>query len=512
MQACPMVKKFLYSASLLASVLICAQESVYEPISFSTPLMHFTGAGKAEVLVKGGPNGERCNKISTTQVNKHRWEATRYKILGRKNYQLWGEKIKYSFSVKGKGVLQVICMNRGDRDSAYAAAEILPLKDIQLSQDWQRVDVAFDCLSPRFGRNAYITFKMAGEGNYFILALEKLQSLPPSGSSISVSPKHLITYPGEKAAVTFSFPKKAKVSVFDGSRQFEQQVSNSLSLDVTGKVSPGKIAPGTRIPGVGRVSVYDPATGQHAAVFINCIPKKEYDELDAAAKKIRLDRNLSVLFLGDSLTDYDRSRNYTDKLAFWINKYNPGKFSFRNAGVGGDHIVSLHNRLTGDPRTWRKNMYQDLFKKKYDLIFIFLGHNDTRAHYRTDGKVYQPVPSEIQAQYWRKTIQFLRSKSKAEIILISPSASDFQMCLKAASYNKKAGKNYVIFGEAPRVKEYFDIQKQIAKEFDLKIIDIYSPLEKMSPKSHLFTIPDGVHLSSSGNNYLSLHLLRFFSR
>ena len=86
------------------------------------------------------------------------------------------------------------------------------------------------------------------------------------------------------------------------------------------------------------------------------------------------------------------------------------------------------------------------------------------------------------------------------------------MCVQAASYNKKAGKNYVIFGEAPRVKEYFAIQKQIAKEFDLDIIDIYTPLEKMSPKSHLFTKPDGVHLSSDGNNSLSLMLLRFFSR
>ena len=490
---------------------LCAQ-TVYEDLAFTSGLLHFTGAGKAEVLPNGGPKGERCNKITTTSIANKRFQATRYKTFGRKNYQLRGEKIEYTFQVKGKGSLEIICMNRGDRDSIPGNAEMVLLKKIELSPEWQSVKVIFDCLSPRFGRTGHMTYRLSGEGNFFILADEHLKSIPPAGKPITASPRHLVTYPGENVSVTFTLPEKAEYAIFDGAKESKVNAGSQFKINVCDKISPSSPAPGTRIPGVGRVSVHSPATGQIADVFVNCISKEQYQIFDTAARKVKLEKPLNVLFLGDSLTDYDRSRNYTDKLAFWIEKYNPGKWHFRNAGVGGDHIISLHNRLIKNPRTWRPNMYKNLFSTPWDMIFIFIGHNDTRAHYRTDGKIYQPVTPEDQVRYWRQTLQFLRQKSKAKIVLLSPSASDFNMCVQAASYNKKAGKNYVIFGEAPRVKEYFAIQKQIAKEFDLDIIDIYTPLEKMSPKSHLFTKPDGVHLSSDGNNYLSLMLLRFFSR
>ena len=506
------MKKSIFSLTFLAAVSLCAQTAVYEPVDFTTGFLPWTGAGKSEMISKGGPDGKACRKVSVTKVTPRRYEATGYKIFGRKNYQLRGEKIKYSFQVKGKGTLQLSLMNRGDRDSVSAPAEMQALKTIELSENWQSFKVVFSCLSQRFGRNAHITYKITGEGNYFLIAGEKLKTVPASGKAIRVSPRHLIIRPQEKAKVTFTFPRPGNVTVFDGEKNASRQVGKSLDVEFFGKVSIDKPAPGTRVPGVGRISADDPATGQHADVFVNCISNEEYSKLDSAAKKIKLNKNKNILFLGDSLTDYDRDRNYTDKVSFWVNKYNPGKWQFRNAGVGGDHLISLYERLKGGGRTWRKNMYKDLFSCNWDMIFIFLGHNDTRAHYRTDGKIYQPVASEIQEKYWKDIFAFLRKKSGAEIVLITPCSPDFTQCVTAASYNKKAGRNYVIFGEAPRLEEYCAIQKKAAKEFGIDIIDIYTPLKKMEKKSHLFTKPDGVHLSSAGNNFISLAILNYLGK
>ena len=123
--------KLSFSGLLLfaLSICLCAQ-TVYEPIAFTSELLHFTGAGKAEVLPNGGPKGERCNKITATPIGNKRFQATRYKTFGRKNYQLRGEKIEYAFQVKGKGSLEIICMNRGDRDSIPGNAEMVLLKKI----------------------------------------------------------------------------------------------------------------------------------------------------------------------------------------------------------------------------------------------------------------------------------------------------------------------------------------------------------------------------------------------
>lgn len=506
------MKKIISSLFCAAVTLLAAQTTVYEPVAFTTGFLPWTGAGKSEILPTGGPTGKACRKVATTKISAQRHEATGYKIFGRKNYQLRGEKVEYSFRVKGKGTLQLSLMNRGDRDSAFAPAEMLPLKKIELSEKWQSCKVVFHCLSQRFGRNAYITYRISGEGNYFLLADERLKSVPTSGEPVKVMPRHLIVRPQEKAKVTFTFPKSGTVTVFDGEKTSSRQVDRKLELDICGRIPVDKPAPGTRVPGVGRVSVDDPATGQHADVFVNCISNGEYSKIDAAAKKIKLNKTQNILFLGDSLTDYDRNRNYTDKVSFWVNKYNPGKWHFRNAGVGGDHLISLYERLKGGKRTWRTNMYKDLFAQKWDMLFIFLGHNDTRAHYRTDGKIYQPVATEVQAKYWKDIFTFLRKKSQAKIVLITPCSPDFVQCVKAASYNKKAGRNYVIFGEAPRLEEYCAIQKKAAAEFDIDIIDIYTPLKNMKNKSALFTKPDGVHLSSKGNNFVSLAILKYLGK
>ena len=242
------MKKIICSLFCAAVTLLAAQTIVYEPIAFTTGFLPWTGAGKTELLPKGGPAGKACRKVVTTKISAKRHEATGYKIFGRKNYQLRGEKVEYSFQVKGKGVLQLSLMNRGDRDSVFAPAEMLPLKKIELSEKWQSGKVVFNCLSQRFGRNAYITYQISGEGNYFLLAEEQLKSIPAKGEPITAFPRHLIVRPQEKAKVTFTFPQSGNITVFDGFKNTSRKVEKTLDLISQEKFLPTPLRPAPVFP------------------------------------------------------------------------------------------------------------------------------------------------------------------------------------------------------------------------------------------------------------------------
>ena len=53
-------------------------------------------------------------------------------------------------------------------------------------------------------------------------------------------------------------------------------------------------------------------------------------DLDFLARHAKIDAPTSILYLGDSLTDFDRGSNHVDKLQLYLNKYNPGKVTIRN--------------------------------------------------------------------------------------------------------------------------------------------------------------------------------------
>ena len=97
--------------------------------------------------------------------------------------------------------------------------------------------------------------------------------------------------------------------------------------------------------------------GVSARIFLDFMEQGAYEKFDAVARKVRTASPVHVLFIGDSLTDFYRGRNYADKLFFWLNKYNSGKFTFHNAGVGGDLLPRVKTRLlgmTGGRKTYRQ--------------------------------------------------------------------------------------------------------------------------------------------------------------
>ena len=77
---------------------------------------------------------------------------------------------------------------------------------------------------------------------------------------------------------------------------------------------------------------------------VNNRPLKELDE---AASKVKLEKPVNILYLGDSLSDFDRGSNHVDTVAEYLAKHNPGKVKCWNFAKGGDCIRYIIQRMDG---------------------------------------------------------------------------------------------------------------------------------------------------------------------
>lgn len=237
----------------------------------------------------------------------------------------------------------------------------------------------------------------------------------------------------------------------------------------------------------------------------------DFEYTDALAKQVKLDKKLHILIIGDSLSDFYRGYNYVDRLEFWLNRYNPGMVTIRNAGVRGDFVKRVQGRLLGTvgkaKDIYEQSRYDRLFDEKYDLIFIFLGQNDTR----TPKKLNYAVPlTEPKVQYdgLKAILEFIRKRSDAKIVLISPSPC----CAEFIEARRvKAKKNFVMFGKKEFVDNYDLMNRRFCKEFGLDYVDILNPMRN-APDIKTLYVKDGVHLSLIGGRFVADELLRYFSK
>lgn len=463
--------------------------------------------------VNDGYDGKSSPELRATKV-KNRFLGRAYRGLSGST-PAWGRKFEYTILARGKGEFQLGMVAFGARDAAASYNNLMPLEEkFTLSpEQWLECKVTMINTDAPLWRFAVLV-SIHGEDSYVQLGPDKLQWLEPQ-YPIKAVPSHVITFPGNSPEITFHAPEKIDVlQAFDGiTRKVLSGENGVFPLQAADGIAPlGEKDPGTWIAGTGRVGVWNPVDGAAADVFISRVSRQEWEEVSKMAAKIKLQKPMRILYLGDSLSDYDRGRNYTDKVNYWLNLHNPGMASFRNAGVGGDTIASLYNRLSGGKDTWRNYMYADLFEEAYDLIFIFLGHNDTRRHFRPDGTSYQPVEPDKQRQFLTATLEFLRAKTSARMILITPSSSDYQQCLSAAEPAKQKGLPYVVFGIPERLESYIEVMREIAPRFNAELLDLYSPMKNLPEKANCFTKPDGVHLSATGNHFIAAQIIAYLSQ
>ncbi len=422
---------------------------------------------------------------------------------------LSGTKVKLSFYAKGTGQIKAGILNYTRNGKGGEKMDFVYGQPVTLNDQWQKVEYIAD-YTTSFVERCSPAIRIDGEGTAYIDDLHIIFEKPENVAMKALS-KHFIVREGAALPeLRFNFTTPDETITFfaiSGDTKTLPIVTSAIN-DEKGDVNYEGAA---KFP-VGEVTLLAAAGGRNAVNYGYVMPAAEYDEADKAASSIKLAKPLHILYIGDSVTDFERDNNHADKLSFWLNKYNQGKASFQNLAVGGDFITRVEGRmdkkanLPGSKNQWRQNMYNDLFNRPYDLIFIFLGHNDCAAFNKTQYKVPQVSVENAEASY-KRVIEKLRAKSKAKIVLIGPVANNVAASKKQADNMVKYGHLGAIFGMPEHVEPFNAMLKKVAKETNCYFIDLYSAMKGNENIPQWF-VRDGIHFTPAGNQQVASLILK----
>ena len=417
---------------------------------------------------------------------------------------------KFRFSVWGKGqgklhlgAIKYIPAVEGKPHYAYDLQE----NPADLSEEWQQFSYLLDFSRERINKIAPIS-ELRGESALALLDDAVLEPVVDPGATLSFSHPHQILPLGSNVPELYCRYSQGNTVLFLEAR-FNQELVKQLELPVSADGTAMIPAEICQPPAAGRLELTASAGGLSSKLFLQFVPTQEFSASAALSRQVVLPKATHILYLGDSLSDYDRGFNYPDKVNFWLNNSNPGKASFHNAGVGGDYITRVYARLTGG-KTHRPEMYAEIFAAAADYIFIFLGQNDTKASSARNFTIPLVTP-ETQEQLYRNTIAILREKSPARLVLISAASTMADLCRQNTEKRVASGKVANMFGIPQHIEAYNAILQKLAQELDLDYIDIYTPMQKHPDKGSLFSPADGVHLSEAGHAFVAEHILKYLS-
>ncbi len=415
-----------------------------------------SGKGYGELKTADGTSKTRCIQVSALR-------------------QLWGKSFRYSIYAKGSGEIILGAFTHSAKSDKYQWQK----NTTALSDQYQQIvfDFSIDDVP---AATFVLAVEIRGEGSVAQLDDASLIAIVKPGAELTAAPPHLVIPEGaEVPPIAFEFTQDGK------------KVDNAVIT--TARTSNKEMG-----------AVKD--AGVTAEVFVDRAPVDQFKKLDAAAAGIKLSKPMHILYIGDSLTDYERDHNYADKVNYFLNKYNPGKASFRNAGVGGDFITRVLGRLegvNGGKRAYRQEMYDRLWAEKYDLICIFLGHNDTKLN--AEQKPF--VSSADQEQGYRKAIEIIRANSDAPILLISPTSSVYEIGLAMREKNPKS----MLFGNPEEVGKFDAMLRKLSAELKLDYLDVYTKTRDYQPAKKALFINDGIHFTEEGNRFIAQLLLEHFA-
>ena len=286
---------------------------------------------------------------------------------------------------------------------------------------------------------------------------------------------------------------------------------SSATTIVLGPTGSGRYrfaAAGDLAPGIHTVELRHEASKTTQTLFVDVLDPAAYDAFDKAAARLHFAAlPVHLLFLGDSLTDMKRGQNYVDKAAFWLWKRFGDQATVRNAGVGGDYIVRVWDRLNHQPTSYRPAMYDDLFRPMPERVFFFLGHNDSKLASVSEYKQAVVSPEQFEEKY-RLAIRKVQeeTKGRARVVVLSATSSVYEITQAAAEKRRAAGKAHNLFGKPEALEQFNAIARRVATQCGADWLDVYEPTRRHADKPSLFTA-DGVHVSNPGNRLLALEIL-----
>ena len=253
-----------------------------------------------------------------------------------------------------------------------------------------------------------------------------------------------------------------------------------------------------------RLAVSDPETGVKNSFFATIVPEEKLQKYSAYSKKLAGKKHL--LFLGDSLSDYDRGRNYPSIVGHYL----PENWSFRNAGVGGDTLGKIYARLTGQ-KINRPEMYHELFKVMPDMIFIFIGGNDCKVSFFSGYKNTFTPKNEQRKLMDDITAELKKRAPQAKIVFISALDSFLPYQLSLAEPKVAANVNHNLFGHPEPTADFVDKMQSAAKDHGAYFINAREVFRNAADPQSLNVPDDGVHLSLKGHQLMAEIVLHFLA-
>lgn len=204
----------------------------------------------------------------------------------------------------------------------------------------------------------------------------------------------------------------------------------------------------------------------------------------------------TVLFIGDSITDCSRGRHnniyawaplhhgtsyVSDVEAELICSYTDLQIKILNMGISDNTIRDLKERWQTDVLDWDP-----------DWVFVFIGINDVWKQFQ-----YPNVADKwVQPEEYERTYRELIEQTKPHVrgmVLVTPYYLE--------TYRGDA--------MLMRMEEYADIVRRLAREYDLKCVDMQRAWDKLLEKvtTHQLSY-DRVHPNHVGHVYMAKQIMK----
>lgn len=204
--------------------------------------------------------------------------------------------------------------------------------------------------------------------------------------------------------------------------------------------------------------------------------KKRTFHLSHFISKLKNGQQATIVFLGDSITDdFYVGNGHVAQLEAWLNTKYPNQATVINAGIGGNNIKQMWDRL-----------YKDVLVNKPDAVIVSSGTNDN------DGGGALPLTDF--KTFYKYLVQ--------EII----SSGDIDVVLRNSTPLMDSSRNV-------NLEKFNAVTKEVANEFNLGFYDIYGMFKKAFETgeiAHSDINLDGTHLNELGQTYIADWFKPFF--
>ena len=482
-------------------------------LNWSTP-EYWSGAITPVADIGAARTGKRSARLTSAEKQGRHWGRVLQSVRAQ---GLAGRRFRYSMWAKGRGEFLLGCIEYRSSEKykphyKYRWQET----PVRLADQWQEFEFEFSVPDPEV-RGLAVVAEVRGEGSEALVDDAAFLRYHLPGFSVSTRPSHAMVPFGQALDVQITVEKdnqplrSGELTILTVAPD-QDPVSTEVGISRDGATVHTFSASPDTAGGIHRMVIAHLASGAVVDCYIDVADQTTFDAFAAAARQVKAAPSPAhLVFIGDSLTDQQRSYNYVDKLAFWLQRSYSRALTYRNAGVGGDFITRVWQRMNGDSQAYRLQMYDDLFDPKPTHVFFFLGHNDSKVSSRSEYTQHCVDPETFEQQY-RLAIQKVQKETEAKVVVTSATSSVFEICKANADKREAEGKAHNLFGKPEELEKFNAVAKRIAAELGADYVDVYEPTRTHPDKPSLFNPNDGVHLTNAGNRLIAIELLKYFGR